>query len=46
MNADRKDKKKTILRTIRIAKELDDALDKDAKEYDISENAHRLCYRW
>ena len=39
MNADRKDKKKTILRTIRIDKKLDDALDKDAKEQDISENA-------
>ena len=39
MNADKKDKKKTILRTIRIDKELDDALDKDAKEHSVSENA-------
>jgi hypothetical protein len=34
-----KDKKKTVLRTIRIDKDLDDALDKDAFEHGISENA-------
>lgn len=39
MNADRKDKKKTVLKTIRIDKDLDDALDKDAKEHGVSENA-------
>jgi hypothetical protein len=39
LNTDRKEKKKTILRTIRIDKELDDALDRDAKEHGISENA-------
>jgi hypothetical protein len=39
LNAERKGKKKTILRTIRIDKDLDDALDKDAKEHGISENA-------
>jgi hypothetical protein len=32
-------KKKTVLRTIRIDKDLDDALDKDASEHGISENA-------
>ncbi len=39
MNEDRKEKKKTILRTIRIDKDLDDALNKDAKEHGVSENA-------
>jgi hypothetical protein len=39
LNAERNDKKKTILRTIRIDKNLDDALDKDAKEHGVSENA-------
>ena len=39
LNGDRKEKKKTILRTIRIDKDLDDALDRDAKEHGISENA-------
>ncbi len=39
MNEDRKDKKKTILKAIRIDKELDDALDKDAKEQGVSESA-------
>ena len=38
LNAEGKDKKKTILRTIRIDKDLDDALDKDAKEHGVSEN--------
>jgi predicted HicB family RNase H-like nuclease len=35
----RKEKKKTILRTIRIDKDLDDAFDEDAKENDVSENS-------
>lgn len=39
MSAERKERKKTILRTIRIDKDLDDALDKDAKENGVSENA-------
>jgi predicted HicB family RNase H-like nuclease len=39
LNAKVKDRKKTILRTIRIDKDLDDALDKDAEEHGISENA-------
>jgi hypothetical protein len=39
LDAERKDKKKTILKTIRIEKDLDDALDKDAKEHSVSENA-------
>jgi hypothetical protein len=34
-----KAKKRTVLRTIRIDKDLDDALDKDAKEHGVSENA-------
>jgi hypothetical protein len=34
----RKEKRKTVLRTIRIDKELDDALYKDAQENDINEN--------
>jgi len=34
-----KGKKKTVLRTIRIDKDLDDALDKDAEEHGVSENA-------
>ena len=39
MNVQRKEKRKTVLRTIRIDKELDDALYKDAQENDINENA-------
>jgi predicted HicB family RNase H-like nuclease len=39
LNPERKDKKKTVLRTIRIDKDLDDTLDKDAKERGVSENA-------
>jgi hypothetical protein len=39
LSAERKERKKTILRTIRIDKDLDDALDKDAKENGVSENA-------
>jgi hypothetical protein len=39
LNGERKERKKTILRTIRIDKDLDDALDKDAKENGVSENA-------
>ncbi len=39
MNVERKEKKKTILRTVRIDKDLDDALYEDAKERGISENA-------
>ena len=39
MNLPRKEKGKTVLRTIRIDKELDDALYKDAQENDINENA-------
>jgi len=34
-----KGRKKTILRTIRLDKELDEALDKDAEEHGVSENA-------
>jgi len=34
-----KGKKKTILRTIRLDRQLDEALDKDADEHGISENA-------
>lgn len=34
-----KKSKKTVLKTIRIDKELDDALYKDAQENDINENA-------
>ena len=33
-----KGKKKTVLRTIRIDKDLDDSLDKDAEEHGVSEN--------
>jgi hypothetical protein len=36
---DRKDKKNTILRKIRIDKDLDDALYEDAKEHGVSQNA-------
>jgi hypothetical protein len=32
-------KKKTVLRTIRIDKDLDDALDKDSEEHGVGENA-------
>ena len=32
-------KKKTVLRTIRIDRNLDDASDKDAEEHGVSENA-------
>ncbi|MGB6671580.1 MAG: hypothetical protein WBE34_04020 [Candidatus Nitrosopolaris sp.] len=39
MNGEKREKKKTILRTIRIDKDLDDALDKDANEHGVSENA-------
>lgn len=39
MIVEEKAKKKTVLRTIRIDKNLDDALDKDAKEHGVSENA-------
>jgi len=39
LNIDGKSKKKTVLRTIRIDKDLDDALDKDAEEHGVSENA-------
>ena len=39
MNVQRKEKRKTVLRTIRIDRELDDALYKDAQENDINENA-------
>jgi hypothetical protein len=39
LNSERKDKKETILRTIRIDKDLDDALNKDASEHGVSENA-------
>ena len=39
MTIEGKGKKKTILRTIRIDKNLDDALDKDAEEHGVSENA-------
>jgi predicted transcriptional regulator len=39
LNGERREKKKTILRTIRIDKDLDDALDKDANEHSVSENA-------
>jgi len=39
LNAEGKAKKKTVLRTIRIDKDLDDALDKDAEEHNVSENA-------
>jgi hypothetical protein len=39
LNVLRKEKRKTVLRTIRIDRELDDALFKDAQENDINENA-------
>jgi hypothetical protein len=39
LNGQSKEKKRTILRTIRIDRDLDDALNKDAKENDITENA-------
>ena len=39
MDAQRKGKKKTVLRMIRIDKELDDALAIDAKDHGVSENA-------
>ncbi|HJT48296.1 MAG TPA: hypothetical protein VJ729_08930 [Nitrososphaeraceae archaeon] len=39
MIVEEKTKKKTVLRTIRIDKDLDDALDKDAEEHGVSENA-------
>jgi ribosomal protein L25 (general stress protein Ctc) len=39
LNVQRKEKGKTVLRTIRIDKELDDALYNDAQENDINENA-------
>jgi hypothetical protein len=39
LSTERKERKKTILRTIRIDKDLDDALDKDAKENGVGENA-------
>lgn len=39
MNEETRSKKKTVLRTIRIDKELNDVLDKDAEERGISGNA-------
>ena len=39
MTIEGKGKKKTVLRTIRIDKDLDDALDKEAKDHGVSENA-------
>jgi hypothetical protein len=39
LSAERKERKKTILRTIRIDKDLDDTLNKAAKENGVSENA-------
>jgi hypothetical protein len=39
LNVQRKQKRKTVLRTIRIDKELDDALYNDAQENGINENA-------
>jgi len=39
LSEEREERKKTILRTIRIDKNLDDALDKEAKENGVSENA-------
>ena len=39
MNEQRKQTRKTVLRTIRIDKELDDALYNDAQENDLNENA-------
>jgi hypothetical protein len=39
LNEQRKEQKKTVLRTILIDKDLNDALVKDAKENNIMENA-------
>ena len=39
MTIEGKSKKKTVLRTIRIDRDLDEALDKDAEEHGVSENA-------
>lgn len=39
MDVQRRQRRKTVLRTIRIDKELDDALYSDAQENDINENA-------
>jgi len=39
LHLDGKEKKNTVLRTIRIEKDLDDALNKDARELGVSENA-------
>ena len=39
MAVEGKGRKKTILRAIRLDKELDEALDKDAEEHGVSENA-------
>lgn len=39
MSVEAKGKKKTVLRTIRIDKDLDDALDKEAESRGVSENA-------
>ena len=39
LNSERKRRKETILRTIRIDKDLDDALNRDANEHGVSENA-------
>ena len=39
MTVEGKSKKKTVLKTIRMDKDLDDALDKDAEEHGVSENA-------
>ena len=39
MTVEGKSKKKTVLKTIRIDEDLDDALDKDAEEHGVSENA-------
>lgn len=39
MYEQKKEKRRTVLRTIRIDSDLDDALNKDAKENDITENA-------
>ena len=39
MTVEGKSKKKTVLKTIRIDRDLDEALDKDAEEHNVSENA-------
>ena len=39
MTVEGKSKKKTGRKTIRMDKDLDDALDKDAEEHGVSENA-------